>query len=256
MLPCEKNVYVLKVNSWMTSEQYIKYKESLGVEDNYIDNKNNVIQFDGKTQDSINSLSGSNIINSSISTSSLTRDQIMSVAYQYNNHKWYCSKQNYDGSKAANPNWWQRPSFITSYNTYYYQVPYCWGGAHSLSEFDQKINEGYAAGNVHTKDHYYVGGTAGVDCSGFVSKCWGIYDRWSTYDIMKYRSQINYNALQKGDVLCNSDHVMLFYKKDADNNYIVYESTKGGYDRVIHRARSKSEVEGIYGAYKCPFVAN
>lgn len=47
---------------------------------------------------------------------------------------------------------------------------------------------------------------------------------------------------------------MIFYKRDQNRNYIVYESTTGGYDRVIHQARSKSYVESNYGAYKCPFV--
>ncbi|WP_039765646.1 hypothetical protein [Caldicellulosiruptor sp. F32] len=238
LVPCEKNVYVLEVDSWMTNDQYIKYKESLGSEKNLIENKNSDIQFNEQTK--------------YISTSSLNRNQIMSIAYQYNNYKWYCSKQNFDGSKVANPNLWKRPCFITSYNTYYYQVPYCWGGGDSLSEFGQKINEGYAAGNVYTSSSGYVGGTTGVDCSGFVSKCWMLPYKWSTYDIMRYCKSISFSALQQGDALCNSGHVMLFYQKDASGNYIVYESTTGGYDRVIHRARSKSEVEGSYGAYQCP----
>lgn len=243
LLPCEKNVYVLKVDSWMTSAQYMKYTESVESRVNLIESKNETIQFTEETK-------------YTVSASSITRDQIISTAFQYNNYKWYCSKQNYDGSKAANPNLWRRPCFITSYNTYYYQVPYCWGGGHSLSEFEQKIKNGYAAGNVYTNTSSYLDGTTGVDCAGFVSKCWGMSGRWSTYDIMKYCSKISFIALQKGDALCNSGHAMLFYQRDAYGNYIVYESTTGGYDRVIHRARSKSDVEGSYGAYKCPFVTN
>jgi len=99
-LPYEKNVYVLKVDSWMTSEQYIKYKESLRINENLIENKNYATQFKEQTT------------KYSIGTSGLTRDQIMSIAYQYNNYKWYCSKQNYDGSKAANPNLWRRPGYV------------------------------------------------------------------------------------------------------------------------------------------------
>ena len=125
-----------------------------------------------------------------------------------------------------------------------------------LSEFEQKIKDGYAAGNVYTNTSSYLNGTTGVDRAGFVSKCWGMSGRWSTYDIMKYCKNISFNALQKGNALCNSGHAMLFYQKDAYGNYIVYESTTGGYDRVIHRARSKSDVESLYRAYKCPFVSN
>lgn len=171
LLPCEKRVYVLMVDSWMTSEQYIEYTKSLESGENAISSK---IETEQSAEKAL----------PAALASSITRDQIISTAQQYNNYKWYCSKQNYDGSKVANPSLWERPSFITSYNTYYYQVPYCWGGWDSLSGFDTKIKDGYAAGNVCTNAPGYVGGTAGVYCSGFVSRCWGLSQKYNTTGLM------------------------------------------------------------------------
>lgn len=49
-------------------------------------------------------------------------------------------------------------------------LPYDWGGYMTLFQFDQQINAGYGAGSY--PEHGVLSCTAGVDCSGFVSKAW------------------------------------------------------------------------------------
>ena len=61
--------------------------------------------------------------------------------------------------------------------------------------------------------------------------------------------------LKQGDILCNADHVMIFHYRDANGNYVLYESTKlNAYDRVAHTARSKSSVESSYGPYRYKYL--
>src|SRR5262249_57150041 len=53
-------------------------------------------------------------------------------------------------------------------------LPYDWGGSDTIERFDQKIQQGYVAGNIGgtfwSSEVRRV--TAGVDCSGLVSNVW------------------------------------------------------------------------------------
>ncbi|WP_049778049.1 hypothetical protein [Caldicellulosiruptor owensensis] len=79
-----------------------------------------------------------------------------------------------------------------------------------MTGFDSEISQGYAAGNVDTSSqHGYVGGTAGVDCSGFVSRCWGLASHHSTTQLKSVSISLgnigDYSLLKQGDILlpCN-----------------------------------------------------
>lgn len=249
LVPSEKSVDVLTVTSWQSSEEFIKNTEKYK-------NKNipndTVVQSEKSVEKYF----------SSITNSSISRSQIISTAQNYQWHQWYCNKENYDGSKVANPNWWKRPCFIKSYNTSYYQVPYCWGGFSSLTGFDSEISQGYAAGNVDTSpQHGYVGGTAGVDCSGFVSRCWGLASHHSTTQLKSVSISLgnvgDYSLLKQGDILLTSNHVMLYYTRNANNEYVVYESTTGGYDRVICRGHTYTNlVNNKYEPWRYKYVTD
>ncbi|WPX10053.1 NHL repeat-containing protein [Anaerocellum danielii] len=254
LVPSQENVYVLKVTTWQSADEFMKELE-----------KNDSISVN--SSEKLNEQTKSQVSNNRdivVATSVVTvpRSQIISTAQSYEWHQWYCSKVNYDGSNlsASNRQYWQRPRFITNYNTNYYQVPYCWGGFSSLSGFDNEIQQGYAAGNVNTNAPGYIGGTTGVDCSGFVSRCWGLSRHYHTSEFPSIAIKLNsYYELQQGDILLKnssgSGHVRLFYTSNSSGQFVVYESTtsivNGSYtDRVISMGYTLYElVNDGYQAY-------
>jgi hypothetical protein len=98
----------------------------------------------------------------------------------------------------------------------------------------------------------------GVDCAGYVSRCWGLSARRSTYGLMNIDVSLplnNFAELKQGDILCNADHAMIFHYRDANGNYVLYESTKlSSYDRVAHTGRTKSSVESSYDPYRFKYL--
>jgi len=255
LIPSQENVYVLKVAYWQSADEFIKELE--GNHDNFKNSSGGNLNEHAKSPATID---GDIKITSSVVT--VPRFQMISTAQSYQWHQWYCSKVNYDGSNlsASNRQYWQRPRFITNYNTNYYQVPYCWGGFSSLSGFDNEIQQGYAAGNVNTNAPGYIDKTTGVDCSGFVSRCWGLSRHYHTSEFPKIARQLNsYYELQQGDILLKnssgSGHVRLFYTSNSSGQFVVYESTisivNGNYtDRVISMGYTFNElVSNGYQAY-------
>lgn len=181
----------------------------------------------------------------------ITRSQIMSTASSYHTQQWWCNSYNYNGTYAAAP--WTRPRYINQgYGKYYTYVPYCWGGFSSLSQFSSQLTNNYAAGNISCSGSYKAN-TTGVDCSGYVSRCWGLTSKQSTYGLMStsISTSINFSSLLQGDILCNGSHVMLFDSRNANGDYVLYESTTlNSYDRVSHTVRTSSYIQSNYGAYR------
>jgi hypothetical protein len=103
-------------------------------------------------------------------------------------------------------------------------------------EFDRKLAEGQAAGS-HS-NHGITSCTAGIDCSGFVSYCWGqrpTHD-YSTSNIRDISGRPKYNwytEMKPGDALNKpGDHIVLFAGYRDDGGPIVYEAS-GSAARVI-----------------------
>ncbi len=183
----------------------------------------------------------------------------MWIAEEYHAKTWYCNKYNYEGTYAEKP--WQRPRYINQgYDRYYPCVPYCWGGFSALGGpdcFDTQLSSNWAAGNIDTRG-YYKQRTAGVDCSGFVSRCWGLPSKRSASQLISSDISIpvsSFAQLKAADILCNTSHVMIFRHRDPNGNYVLYESTMlNAYDRVAYTVRSKSSVESSYAPYRYKYL--
>jgi hypothetical protein len=108
-------------------------------------------------------------------------------------------------------------------------VPYCWGCHGSLQQISQKIERGTLAGNwcTHNAPRNDV---AGVDCSAFVSACWGLSTHFTTSAIPAITRRLdNPWDLQPGDALNKpGSHVMLFLRFTADRKAEVMEASTGG----------------------------
>lgn len=172
--------------------------------------------------------------------STISRKNVLQIAEDYCfSFYWTCT----DNNLAAMTNW-TCPRYVTGADTYG-SMPYCWGGFHTVSQFINGLNNGGRVGNIYTGTGSYVSNTYGLDCSGFVSKCWGQTTKYGTSTLSQISSTLsNHSYLQLGDALNKAgSHVMLFYGTDGSGNYQLYESTTyNQYDRVAFTLRSATSV--------------
>lgn len=159
----------------------------------------------------------------------VTRAEMMATAARLAEHTWTCRDANrrapcVEGYASD----WSAEQEVTG-------LPYDWGGMDDPETFDRKLAEGLAAGS-----HAFHGPpsacTAGVDCSGFVSLCWGSTTKHGTSTIRAISARPRYNLftdMKPGDALNKpGKHIVLFAGYRADGNPIVYEAS-GAHNRVI-----------------------
>lgn len=162
----------------------------------------------------------------------LTREQIIATAQRLAEYQWVCREANRRAPcVTASPyvSDWNANQTVTG-------IAYDWGGMDTPEVFEQKLARGLAAGS-HSR-HGITNCTAGIDCSGYVSYCWGqrtTHD-FSTRNIRDIAGRPKYNwytEMKPGDALNKpGDHVVLFAGYRPDGNPIVYEAS-GGAGRVI-----------------------
>jgi len=87
-------------------------------------------------------------------------------------------------------------------------VAYKWGGVDTPASFDSGIRAGKAAGDLYTLGKRRRGkagvsnAAVGVDCSGFICRCWKLDTRYSTATLASAcRKLSSINALRPGDAL-------------------------------------------------------
>jgi len=112
------------------------------------------------------------------SKQSVTREESLIIGDSYVQHQWTCTEANItngvvqdpDGDLVQTPDWIHIGS-----NT---KIPYKWGGFNTLPEYDDGMTTGKYAGDIHTAgvSNY----ARGVDCSGFVCRCWKLTTHYST----------------------------------------------------------------------------
>ncbi|WP_264499381.1 hypothetical protein [Luteolibacter flavescens] len=111
-------------------------------------------------------------------------------------------------------------------------MAYQWGGFDTPEEFLTSVAKGEAAGDISTALKRKLGddGTSkeacGIDCSGFVSRCWRLSRPYSTKELPSICDRLgSWDELKPGDILLNDRHVLLFAKwaKSGASMYI-YEA--------------------------------
>jgi|GEM_PF-1257950 len=147
---------------------------------------------------------------------SIDRNTVMQIAKSYAEHKWICTSANTRASCSS--------SYTSDYSPGTYTgVPYDWGGYKTISEFDSEIKQGYGAGS-HSR-HGVLWCTTGVDCSGYVSKCWQ-ENRYTTSTISEISYVISKNSVKKGDIFNKAgSHVVLFSHFNSSGRPIFYEAS-------------------------------
>lgn len=188
--------------------------------------------------------------------SRLTRAEIIKTAEAYRTHRWWARSVNVrhgvDGSgvrvdtpdigyrkSGAVPGWWLPEAWNQG-------MPYQWGGFCTTESFDRGIERGLAAGDVYTLEKRRLLEAAvsneavGIDCSGFVSRCWGLNRSYSTRELASICVPLqSYEDLKPGDILNTYNaHCLLFggWVDDQRERLWAYETGIPPHWKVIrHR---------------------
>lgn len=176
---------------------------------------------------------------------SVRASEAISIARTYASHPWRPSSRNQFHGKdpsglqvntpditmprglARRPGWWKPDQDNIG-------IPYKWGGFDTPLEFDHRLSNGAYAGDVYTvakRKALYSGVSdyaAGVDCSGFVSRCWKLSRHYSTRALPALCTRVMpYEDLQPGDILNKYNvHVMLFagYTDESKTHFTAFQT--------------------------------
>jgi len=205
-------------------------------------------------------------------THSVTRDQVMATAHSYTQVRWMPEERHVRHGKDGFGQWIHTPDVTLEKNTGdkrgWWQpgveavsMPYKWGGFDTPESFQHKIRRGYLAGDIATQDKLRLlergvsRRTTGIDCSGFVSRCWGLRRAYSTrrLHLVSHRLE-SWEKLKPGDMLLTRGHVMLFAGWSKPGTEIeIYEA---GPLPVWKVHRSKYQVESLINGGYAPWRYN
>ncbi len=160
---------------------------------------------------------------------STTRAEVVRRGEEYAEHKYYCTSKNLaptgttapDGDRVKTPSWLR-----VGWNA---RIPYKWGGFNTVWGFDHDLAQGEFAGDIATDG--VSGYAVGVDCSGFVSRCWGLTYHASTAYMPNITDKYNsWDELKPGDAVHKVGHVRLFVRHNSDGSLRIVEAAGRNWD--------------------------
>ncbi|RKZ10414.1 hypothetical protein DRQ50_14455, partial [bacterium] len=160
--------------------------------------------------------------------STVTRAESVATGDSYVQHLWTATAANLtdgaitapDGDLVETPDW-----IVIGLNQ---RVPYKWGGFDTLASFDSGIAAGMYAGDIHTAGPSSY--ARGVDCSGYVSRCWNLSHQYTTrmMDDPAYGPitlpYLSWDDIQPGDAIHKHGHVRMAVTSLLDGSFLVLES--------------------------------
>lgn len=133
-------------------------------------------------------------------------------------------------------------------------MPYKWGGFDTLERFDAGVRGGKTAGDVYTLEKRRLGGAAvsaqavGIDCSGFVSRCWKLTRKHSTGMLFGICKRLaSSKELLPGDVMnTGGGHVLLFVRwlNEEKSRALFYEAAPFSKTRATERVLAELDEAG------------
>jgi hypothetical protein len=143
-------------------------------------------------------------------------------------------------------------------NPPYDKMAYCWSGFDTPSDLKNKAEREknpLPAGGYNTDQFGYCRDyIAGIDCSGFVIRCWGlsVYKDYQS-SLLNYALEIDEEDLKVGDLLRKSGHSIL-YVSGTYPNCNIFESqadrsTGAPFPGVVHHTRNVAQQGGVYTPY-------
>lgn len=164
-------------------------------------------------------------------SSSVTRQEAISIAESYVSLTWTAEARHRmhgtapDGQRVDTPDAAAAP---TIGDTAWWHIgtnqgmPYKWGGFDTPEQFTARLANDTTvyAGDYASKDKIAGGDdavcryAAGIDCSGYVSRCWRLERPYSTRELASLCTALpDFSELRPGDILLREGvHVLLFYK--------------------------------------------
>ena len=177
------------------------------------------------------------------------RAKALAIAKRYAEHEWVGTEANRihgkdaDGNRIDTPDGKQRGFVGWRPGEKSVGIPYKWGGFTRVEDFDRAIAAGKYAGEIPNG----LGASrhsAGVDCSGFVSRCWELPLKQSTRSLGRLCYRLDrFQDLRPGDIVNTNDgHVMLFagFANASRTKIRVYEAAL---PRVLSRTHAVRDLE-------------
>ena len=178
---------------------------------------------------------------------SVTRQEVLNTAFKYITLEWKAEKRHSLHGKDPHGQWVDTPDAAaqsTLGSAMWWKVgqnvgmPYKWGGFDTPAQFLQRLQQDPVvyAGD-YASDAKVAGGddavseyAAGVDCSGFVSRCWRLPRPYSTRQLGALCTQLkDFKELQPGDIaLLPGVHVILFESWANADSSAIYAIEAGG----------------------------
>ena len=171
-----------------------------------------------------------------------TRNEVLTRAEAIVGLSWTCNSEN-SSNPPADVMKADYLGYATSYPESMIGIPYCWGGFDGVdtssstqwSNFKDAMNNDIFAGNVNTSG-YYKRGTAGIDCSGFVSSAYDLDNKYGTSTFISWGTVKN--NPQYMDYYVKRGHILL-YRNHANSTTInSMEATKTGDDKAKYYMRT------------------
>lgn len=196
-----------------------------------------------------------------VPTPPISRDQILKNAAEYLSVNWTMGPENFSRAGIDNecsPNeakFWRRPARFTSASIGQTigPMPYRWGGDDTPTTYKIRLQWGALAGDVCTcrnpaLDYCLAPESVGIDCSGLVSRAWGIEKRGTSglLDVSTYVDR--WEDVRPGDAFnWPGRHIRLFAGRapGAALAFIVIEaSTRIECEGACMRTYRPSEMSG------------
>lgn len=154
-----------------------------------------------------------------------SRQKAIDDAYDYMDNKVYLSASSINNDTTCPAR--VIPSYLSGGKAMTYEsVSYNWGGFDSIAEFNEKIvTNKMKAGNVNLKNSPLLSCAAGVDCSGYVSRAWGLTSKLGTWDMANVTEEIDWKDMKPGDVYLNPGvHVAMYRMNHFIGKVYIAES--------------------------------
>jgi len=177
----------------------------------------------------------------------ISRDKIIEVAEAYANYEWYPTSDNILHGDC--PLCGERVDtvdrdYYSSWPDYWgwkagqlnIGVPYKIGGFSSISGlnltnpedfYEQYTGTGNYTGAIHYAGDIYFNKpepcsrACGIDCAGFVSRCWNLPEDHYTADLNDVSSPVKYDELKPGDLINHPNHHSILFKEFVDEDTII-----------------------------------
>ena len=157
-----------------------------------------------------------------------TRAEALATGETYAQHSWTATATNIsngvvmapDGDLVETPDW-----IVIGLND---RIPYKWGGTDTLEEYDLGIAAGNYAGDIDTDGSSAY--ARGVDCSGFVCRCWNTDQDYTTREMVDPAygpitlPYSHWEDLLPGDAVHREGHVRMAVESFADGSILVVEA--------------------------------